>query len=115
MGAPNETGGANIQCEKLEKVILGVDKEKYFQVGTQLPSAKKVQLLAFLSNNLDVFAWSMYEVPRVDPNFICHHLNVNLVAIPRKQQPWCSSKEHANVVKEEVNKLKKARAIKEVF
>lgn len=62
-----------------------------------------------------VFAWSMYEVPRVDLDFICHHLNVNPAAIPRKQQPWCSSKEHANVVKEEANKLKRIRAIKKVF
>ena len=69
----------------MEKVILGAQKEKCFQVGTELPSAKKVQLLAFLRNNLDVFAWSMYEVPKVDLDFICHHLNVNPTVIPRKQ------------------------------
>ena len=36
-------------------------------------------------------------------------------AVPRRQPPRCFSKEHAEVVKEEVNKLKQAGAIKEVF
>ena len=107
--------GANVQCEELEKMVLGSDEEKYFQVGTQLPLDEKTQLLVFLRNNLDVFAWSAYEAPRVDPDFICHHLKVNLVVVLRKQQPRQSSKEHADAVKEEVNKLKKARSVKKVF
>ena len=51
----------------------------------------------------------------MDPNFICHHLNINPFAIPKKQPPQCSSKEHSDVVKGEVLKLKRAGAIKEVF
>ena len=51
----------------------------------------------------------------MDPNFICHHLNVNPAILPRKQPHRRSSKEHSNAVKEEVNKLKQAGAIKEVF
>ena len=48
-------------------------------------------------------------------NFICHHLNVNPAVIPKKQPPRCSSKEHSDVVKEEVSKHKQVAAIKEVF
>ena len=62
-----------------------------------------------------MFAWSVYEAPGVDPNFICHLLNVNPSIIPKKQPPWHSSKDHSNVVKDEVTKLKQAGAIKEVF
>ena len=62
-----------------------------------------------------MFAWSVYEAPGVDPNFICHLLNVNPSVTPRKQPPWHSSKDHSNVVKDEVTKLKQAGAIKEVF
>ena len=51
----------------------------------------------------------------MDPNFICHHLNVNLAVIPKKQPFQRSSKEHSDVVKDEVIKLKQAGAIKEVF
>ena len=62
-----------------------------------------------------MFAWDAYEVPRVDPNFICHHLNVNPFITPKKQSPRCPSKEHADAVRDEVMKLKQAGAIKEVF
>ena len=62
-----------------------------------------------------MFAWSVYEAPGVDPNFICHLLNVNPSVIPKKQPPWHSSKDHSNVVKDEVTKLKQTGAIKEVF
>ena len=71
--------------------------------------------MAFLRKNIDVFAWGAYEPSRVDLNFICHHLNVNSFAIPKKQSPRRSSKEHSDAVREEVTKLKKAKAIKEVF
>ena len=62
-----------------------------------------------------MFAWNAYKVPGVDSDFICHHLNVNLSITPRKQPPRCSSKDHYEAVKDEVTKLKRARAIKEVF
>ena len=62
-----------------------------------------------------MFAWSAYEALRVDPNFICHHLNVNPSATPKKQPPRRSSKEHSDAVKEEVVKLKRAGTINEVF
>ena len=62
-----------------------------------------------------MFLWDAYEAPGVDPDFICHHLNVNPSIIPKKQPPQRPSKEHANVIKEEMMKLKKAGAIKEVF
>ena len=51
----------------------------------------------------------------MDLDFICHHLNVNPAVLFRKQSPRCSSKEHSNAVKEEVNKLKQVGTIKEVF
>ena len=53
-----------------------------------------------------MFVWNTYEAPRVVPGLIFRHVNVNPVVFPRKQTPRHSSKEHSNVVKEEVNKLK---------
>ena len=71
----------------------------------------------FLRKNIDVFEWSTYDFDAlaVDPNFICHRLNVNPSAIPKKQPPRCSSREHFDAVKGEVLKLKQIEAIKEVF
>ena len=51
----------------------------------------------------------------MDPELICHHLNVNPLVAPKKQLPCHPSKKHAEAVCEEVAKLKQARAIKEVF
>ena len=61
-----------------------------------------------------MFSWNAYEAPGVDPNFICHHLNVNPSIIPRKQPPRRSSKEHSDAIRDEVIKLKQAGYIKEV-
>ena len=62
-----------------------------------------------------MFTWSAYEALRVDPNFICHHLNVNLSIIPKKQPPQRSSKKHSDAVRDEMIKLKQIGDIKEVF
>ena len=51
----------------------------------------------------------------MDPDFICHHLNVNPLVIPKKQLPRRPSKEHAEAVCQKITKLKQAGAIKEVF
>ena len=87
-----------VKCEDLIKVIIGDDPEKFFQVGSQLSQSEKEELIEFLKRNVDVFAWNAYEAPGVDPNFICHHLNVNPVMTPRKQLPRRPSKEHAKAV-----------------
>ena len=103
------------KCERLEEIFIDGNPEKFFQIGAQLPPREKEELRAFLRRNIDVFAWNAYEAPRVDRDFIFHHLNVNPAVLPRKQPPRRSSKEHSSTVNEGVNKLKQAGAIKEVF
>ena len=89
--------------------------DKYFQVGMSLPISEKVELILFLVSNLDVFAWNPYEPLKVDSNSICHWLNVKPRCPLKKQRPRRSSDVHAIAVKEEVDKLKEAKAIKEIF
>ena len=72
-------------------------------------------MIEFLRENTDVFAWNAYEAPRVDPSFICHHMNVNPSIAPKKQPPQRLSNEHSDAIKDDVTKLKQAGAIKEVF
>ena len=74
------------KCKQLEKFVIGDEKE-FFQVEVQLPPRERQELIDFLRKNIDVFAWKTYEAPRVDPNFICHRLNINPSAIPEKQPP----------------------------
>ena len=104
-----------VECEDLVKITIGDDPEKFFQVGSQLPQQEREELIEFLKQNIDVFAWNTYETPEVDPEFICHYLNVNPLVTPKKQLPRRPSKEYAKAVWEEVGKLKQAGAIKEVF
>ena len=75
----------------------------------------KVEMLLLLVQNVDVFAWSLYEVPGVDLEFIVHRLNVDPLFPPKKQKPRRLAKEHVEAIKQEVKQLKEARAIKEVF
>ena len=96
-------------------MVVGDNPERFFQVRAQLPLLEMEKLVEFLRKNVDVFTWDAYETPRVDPNFICHHLNVNPSITPKRQPPWCPSREHAEAIRNEVTKLKQARAIKEVF
>ena len=51
----------------------------------------------------------------VDLGFIVHKLNVDPLFSPKKQKPRKSAKEHVKTVKQEVRRLKEARAIKEIF
>ena len=104
-----------MKCEDLEKVVVGDDPEKFFQIGAQMPLLEKKQLVNLLRRNVNVFAWNAYKAPGVDPNFICHPLNVNSFITPRRQPPWCPSKEHVEAIKNEITKLKQVGAIKEVF
>ena len=62
-----------------------------------------------------MFAWNPYEVPRVDPTYITHQLNVDPLVTPKKQKPRRSVKPHMKAMKEEVKKLKQVGTIKEVF
>ena len=96
-------------------MIIDTNPEKFFQVGVQLPPHEKQALIEFLRKNVDVFAWDAYKFLGIDPDFICHHLNVNPSIVPRKQSPRRSSKDHYEAVKDKVTKLKQAGAIKEVF
>ena len=75
----------------------------------------KVEMLLLLVQNVDIFAWSPYEVPEVDLEFIVHRLNVDPLFPPKKKKPRRSAKEHVEAIKQEVKQLKEAGAIKEVF
>ena len=49
--------------------------------------------------NVNILAWSLYDVPRVDPKFIVHKLDVDLSFSPKKQKPRGLAKEHVEVVR----------------
>lgn len=75
--------GASCADELIRVKILPND-DRYFQVGASMKDEDRVGMLMFLMQNMDVFAWSPYEVPKVDPKFIVHRLNMNPLFPPKK-------------------------------
>ena len=112
---PFEIAADEAKCDDLERVVVGSNTEKFFQVGARMPPQEKEELVKFLKGNIDVFSWDACDTPGINPNFICHHLNVNPSVTPKKQSPWRPFREHAEAIREEVTKLKRAGVIKEVF
>ena len=86
-------------AEELIKVKILPDVDRYFQIRTNMKDGEKVEALLFLIQNVDVFAWSPYEVPGVDREFIVHKLNVDPSFPLKKQRPRRSAKEHVKVVR----------------
>ena len=72
-----------MKCEDLDKVIIRADLERFFQVGARLPLQEKEELVELLRRNVDVFAWDAYEAPGLNPEFICHCLNVDPSVNPK--------------------------------
>ena len=61
-----------------------MDDDRNFQIRASIKDEDRVGMLLFLIQNVDVFAWSSYEVPGVDPKFIVHKLNVDPLFPPKK-------------------------------
>ena len=64
---PQEGMGASC-AEELIKVKILTDVDKYFQVGASMRDEDRVAMLLFLVQNIDMFAWTSYDVLGVDPN-----------------------------------------------
>ena len=50
------------ECENLVKVTIGDDLEKFFQIGSQLPQQEREELIEFLNQNIEVFAWNRSRI-----------------------------------------------------
>ena len=45
-----------MKCGDLERVVIGGDLERFFQIGAQMPLLEKEQLVDLLRRNVDMFA-----------------------------------------------------------
>jgi hypothetical protein len=90
-------------------------EERYFLLGASLPPEQRDGLISLLFEYVDVFAWSPYEAPGVDPAFATHNLNVDPLFRPITQKGRRISPLHKEAVCEEVSRLIDAGAIKEIL
>ena len=102
--------------EVLENIPLDEsDLEKYTRVGANLEENAKKDLVQFLKENVDVFAWSHEDMPGIDPGVITHRLNVSPSFKPIRQKERVFAPERDNAIKDEVHKLMMAKFIREAY
>ena len=88
--------------------------ERTIQVGLQLLGCLGDQLVSFLKEHKDVFAWSHEDMPGIDPAIIVHKLNVDPSHKPVIQKSRRFNPKLYMAINEEVEKLLAARFIREV-
>ncbi|XP_028122448.1 uncharacterized protein LOC114319618 [Camellia sinensis] len=99
--------------EALHQVEIDENPNKFFMIDASLDNVERQELVAFLLGNTDVFAWSTYEMPEIDPSVVQHRLNVDPKCKPIVQRSRRSAAEHTLVVIEEVDRLLEAEAVRE--
>ena len=78
--------------------------EKFTRIGTSMKEKTKQDLVQFLRENIDVFAWSYKDMPGIDPSVITHRLNVYPSSKPVRQKKGVFAPERDNAIKEKVQK-----------
>jgi ribonuclease HI len=91
------------------------EDQRQFLIGESLSGEHRTRLLTLLEEYQDVFAWTPYEAPGVDPEFASHALNVSPQYKPVVQKARRSAPQHTEAVREEVERLLKVGAIREVL
>ena len=103
-------------AEKLETIeLVKGDPMKTTKVGTSLSPQTKKEIVSFLKDNLDVFAWSHEDMIGIPANIIQHCLNVDLEKKPVQQRGRVFASEWNKAVMDKVNKFLVANFIGEVY
>ena len=92
---------------------LDDNPEHLAYIGSRLAENLKHPLIHFLKKNKDVFTWKQEDMGGIDLAIITHRLNVSPSFKPVKQK-MSFAPDRQNSINEEVGKLLKAGAIREV-
>ncbi|GAU18261.1 hypothetical protein TSUD_176030 [Trifolium subterraneum] len=98
---------------EFELVPLGEDPTKGVKIGADLPDLVKRQLKACLRENAELFAWSVAEMPGIDPEVACHQLTIDPRASVVVQRRRKQSPEKAEAARKAVKDLLEANFIAE--
>ena len=64
--------------ELVEDVVVSKDHpQKILKIDTRLDPHHWTKLITFLRNRLLIFAWSVHDLVKIDPQVITHHLVVD--------------------------------------
>ena len=68
-----QTEPTNRSTKGMVKILLDPkEKEKYFLIGASLEGTERSDMIEFLSQNADVFAWTQTEITGINPEVITH-------------------------------------------
>ncbi|RDY00625.1 hypothetical protein CR513_16163, partial [Mucuna pruriens] len=99
--------------EDLKEVQIGLDMHHKTKIGGSL-DAKTKELIQILTENWDVFAWSLEDMPKIDPDFLCHRLSITPGMRPMCQNKRRLGEEKRREAREETTKLLQAQFVREV-
>ncbi|KAJ9535060.1 hypothetical protein OSB04_un001867 [Centaurea solstitialis] len=100
---------------QLEEVVLDhKHPDRKVFVGATLTPDIKNNIISFLQERSDCFAWSHEDMVRIDPDIISHNLNVDPSFKPIKQKRRKFVPERNKVINDEVDNLLKTGKIKEL-
>ena len=91
------------------------DPSRALKIWSHLNPRIKDALVAFLKANLDVFSWSHADMVGIDPEVMCHRLNINPNKKGARQRRRPVSGERVEALKEEVDRLLNVGLVKEEF
>lgn len=95
---PNEKA-----TKDLDWIEINGSLDKFFMIGTFLSEVDRCELVSVLLSNLDIFVWTLYEMPRVDPVMAHHRLNTDPKVKPIIQKSRRSAAEHALAIVDEAD------------
>ena len=78
------------------------------------PKSFKEKPVAFLRENVELFAWTAVDMPRIDLNFMSHHLSIFLDIRPMAQKRRKMNLDKAQEAQKQVQVLLDAGFIREV-
>ena len=101
--------------EPLTTVTISADQLHTTRIGLASSREIRKELERVLLANADLFALSPADMPRIDPDFMCHRLALLLQAKPVAQRKRKMKEERRTAVESEVSQLTKAGFIREVI
>ncbi|XP_015949106.1 uncharacterized protein LOC107474031 [Arachis duranensis] len=101
-------------ADELQEVSLTTKPGQVTYIGQALQGKERSKLIKVLQSNADLFAWTPTDMPRIDPNIICHQLATNKTSRPIAQKKRNLGSEKSKAALEETKKLLKANFIKEI-
>ncbi|KAK3006248.1 hypothetical protein RJ639_016475 [Escallonia herrerae] len=91
------------------------EKVKTVRICSNLKKDNKLELVNLLRTYADIFAWTVVDMPGIDPEVITYRLNADSSKKPIKQNKRTFAPERQEKIEEKVDKLLTSNFIEEIY